>query len=212
MSKELKQKTKPVSKKLQEFINSIANIGKSNIPDDDGKIYYSKVDGAYLTRVGMENDLNFLLKRGITEQIQDGYGEPKTCCMGFNPIEQKWYGWSHRAIFGFGIGSECKKGSCGFEPSNKEDFKEDCLRFWGDLDMDGDTHKTKPTAREEVKDGKLGIYVEYTYDDKVPNEQMRGQVSGMFLEYPEKWGKGEWVAKTIEDAKQMAIDFARSVS
>ena len=211
MSKELKQKTKPVSKKLQEFINSIANIGKSNIPDDD-KIYYSKVDGAYLARVGMENDLNFLLKRGITEQIQDGYGEPKTCCIGFNPIEQKWYGWSHRAIFGFGIGSECKKGSCGFEPSNKEDFKEDCLRFWGDLDMDGDTHKTKPTAREEVQDGKLGIYVEYTYDDKVPNEQMRGQVSGMFSEYPEKWGKGEWVAKTIEDAKQMAIDFARSVS
>jgi hypothetical protein len=34
----------------------------------------------------------------------------------------------------------------------------------------------------------------------------------MFSEYPEKWGKGEWTAKTIEDAKQMAIDFARSVS
>ena len=30
--------------------------------------------------------------------------------------------------------------------------------------------------------------------------------------YPEKWGKGKWTAKTIEDAKQMAIDFARSVS
>ena len=36
--------------------------------------------------------------------------------------------------------------------------------------------------------------------------------SGMFSEYPEKWGKGEWVAKTIDDAKQMAIDFARGVS
>ena len=41
---------------------------------------------------------------------------------------------------------------------------------------------------------------------------MRGQISGIFSEYPEKWGKGEWVAKNIEDAKQMAIDFARSVS
>ena len=210
MSKELKNK-KTVSKKLQEFINSIAIIGNSNIPDDDGKIYYSKVDGSYLTRVGMENDLNFLLKRGITEQIQDGYGEPKTVCIGFNPIEQKWYGWSHRAIFGFGIGSECKKGHCGFEPSNKEDFKEDCLRFWGDTDME-ETHKTNPIAEEGTQDGKLGIWVRYTYDDKVPNEKMRGQESGMFSEDPEKWGKGEWTAKTIEDAKQMAIDFARGVS
>ena len=205
MEKELKQKTKPVSKKLQEFINSIAIIGNSNIPNDDGKIYYSKIDGAYLTRVGMEQDLNFLFKRGITEQIQSGY-------IGFNPIEQKWYGWSHRAIFGFTIGSECKKGNCGFEPSNKEDFKEDCLRFWGDLDMDGDTHKTNPIAEEGTQDGKLGIWVRYIYDDKVPNEKMRGQISGVFSEYPANWGKGEWTAKTIEDAKQMAIDFARGVS
>ena len=209
MEKELK--TKKVSKKLQKFINSIAVIGNSNIPNDDGKIYYSKVDGAYLTRVGMENHLNFLLKRGITEQIQDGYGEPNTCCIGFNPIEKKWYGWSHRAIFGFGIGSECKKGDCHYEPSNKEDFKEDCLRFWGDTDM-YETYKTNPIAEEGEQDGKLGVWVRYTYNDKVPNEEMRGQISGVFCEYPEKYGKGEWVAETIEDAKQMAIDFARNIS
>ena len=78
--------------------------------------------------------------------------------------------------------------------------------------MDGDTNKTNPTAREEVQDGKLGVYVEYTYDDKVPNKQMRDKISGIFSEYPKKWGKGEWMAKTLEDAKQMAIDFAESVS
>lgn len=33
----------------------------------------------------------------------------------------------------------------------------------------------------------------------------------MFIPFPEKWGKGEWTAKTLEDAKQMAIDFAESV-
>ena len=209
MEKELK--TKKISKKLQKFINSIAVIGNSNIPNDDCKIYYSKVDGAYLTRVGMENHLNFLLKRGITEQIQDGYGEPNTCCIGFNPIEKKWYGWSHRAIFGFGIGSECKKGDCHYEPSNKEDFKEDCLRFLGDTDM-SETYKTNPIAEEGEQDGKLGVWVRYTYNDKVPNEEMRGQISGVFCEYPEKYGKGEWVAETIEDAKQMAIDFARNIS
>jgi len=159
----------------------------------------------------MENDLNFLLKIGISEQIQDGFRERKTSCIGFNPIEQKWFGWSHRAIFGFGIGSECKKGNCNYKPSNKEDFKEDCLRFWGDTDME-ETHIVNPIAEEGTQDGKLGIWVRYTYDYKVPNEKMRGQASGMFSEYPKKWGKGEWTAKTIEDAKQMAIDFAKNVS
>jgi len=202
---------KQVSKKLQQFINSIAIIGDSTIPDDAGKIYYSKVDGSYLGRVGSEKNLEFLFKRGITEQIQDGYGEPTTSCIGFNPIEQKWYGWSHRAIFGFGIGSECKKGHCHYEPSNKEEFLEDCLRFLGDTDMD-ETHKLNPVAEEGEQDGKLGVWVRYTYDDKTPNEKMRGQISGVFSEYPTKWGKGKWVAKTIEDAKQMAIDFARGVS
>ncbi|MGI9491384.1 MAG: hypothetical protein ACR2QF_03055 [Geminicoccaceae bacterium] len=27
------------------------------------------------------------------------------CSIGFNEAEQKWYGWSHRAIYGFGVGS-----------------------------------------------------------------------------------------------------------
>lgn len=34
------------------------------------------------------------------------------CSIGFCEAEQKWYGWSHRAIFGFGIGSVVKKGDC----------------------------------------------------------------------------------------------------
>lgn len=202
---------KKVTKKLQKFIDSISTIGDSNIPDDDGKIYYSKVDGSYLTRVGMENDLNFLLKRGITEQIQDGYGEPKTACLGFNPEEQKWYGWSHRAIFGYGIGSECKKGSCGYSADNKKDFAEENLKWYGDIDMNP-THKTGATVKEVEQEGKLGVLVEYTYDDKVPNKSMRGITQTVFEPYPEKWGKGEWTAKTLEEAKTMAIDFAKSVS
>src|SRR6187402_3366187 len=205
--------TKPISKKLQKFINDIAYIDDSKIPDDEGKIYYSKFDGSYLTRVGMEEGLEFLLKRGITESIQSALSiKGTTSTLGFNPEEQKWYGWSHRAIFGFGVGSKCMKGNCGFKPGNKEEFTEDCLRFWGDLDMGEDTYKTNPTAREEIQDGKLGVYVEYIYNDNTPNKSIRGQKGGMFSEYPEKWGKGEWEAKTLEDAKQMAIDFARSVS
>ncbi len=32
------------------------------------------------------------------------------CSIGFCKKEQKWYGWSHRARFGFGIGDIVKKG------------------------------------------------------------------------------------------------------
>lgn len=66
---------------------------------------------------------------------------PEGGSIGFSEKEQKWYGWSHRAIYGFGIGSKVKKGDAGYNPE-----------------------------------------------------------------------KGEWVAKTLDDAKKMAIDFAEGVS
>lgn len=64
---------KKVTKKLHKFIDSISAVGPSNMSDDNGMIYYSRTDGSYLTRVGLEGDLDFLLKLGITEQIQDAW-------------------------------------------------------------------------------------------------------------------------------------------
>jgi hypothetical protein len=37
---------------------------------------------------------------------------PSKHSIGFSASEQKWYGWSHRAIFGFGVGHILKKGDC----------------------------------------------------------------------------------------------------
>ena len=37
------------------------------------------------------------------------------CSIGFCEKDQKWYGWSHRAIHGFGIGDEMKKGMIGYD-------------------------------------------------------------------------------------------------
>ena len=202
---------KKVTQKLQKFIDSISTIGDSDIPDDDGKIYYSKVDESYLTRVGLENDIKFLQKYGITEQIQSP-PDYKIASIGFNPTEQKWYGWSHRAIFGFGIGSECKKGHLGYTPSNKEDFAESCLRWYGDTDME-DNYKINATVKDSHENGGLfGVLVEYDYNDKVPNVSIRGTHHHIFEPYPKTWGKGEWTATTLEEAKQMAIDFVKGVS
>lgn len=71
-------------------------------------------------------------KHGITK-MEDG--------VGFSPTEKKWWGWSHRGAYGFGVGDKMKKGDAGYIPS-----------------------------------------------------------------------KGAWTAKTMEDAKQMAVDFAEGVS
>lgn len=195
---------KKVSKKLQNFIDSITNVGVSTLPDDNGMVYYSKIDGSYLSRVGMEDELSFLLKRGITEQIQGSEGEHNTCCIGFNPIKQKWYGWSHRAICGFGIGSKCKQGHVGFEESNKEEFIKTQLSFWGDDDYaDGE-----PKAIDKSD----GVLITYVYNNNVANEKLRGTTFEHFCEYPDKWGRGEWTAMTLDEAKEMAMNFAECIS
>ena len=49
-----------------------------------------------------------LKKRGIVPVSHSG------ASIGWNEEEKKWYGWSHRAIYGFGVGSSVKKGDCGF--------------------------------------------------------------------------------------------------
>ncbi len=50
------------------------------------------------------------VKRGILPEK----ASPKhtVCSIGHCFKEKKWYGWSHRAIFGFEVGSIVKKGDC----------------------------------------------------------------------------------------------------
>jgi len=56
-------------------------------------------------------------ERGIRPEKSD----PKhcVCSIGWSHKDGKWYGWSHRAIFGFKIGSTCKKGDCHYVPKNR---------------------------------------------------------------------------------------------
>jgi hypothetical protein len=94
-------------------------------------------------------------------------------------------------MYGFGVGSKCKIGDCGYTPKDADDLINQLKRFY----------KTS-TFEKDIPDpeGKQGIGIRVTNKKKV-----------IFEPYPE-WGKGEWEAKTIEDAKQMAIDFAKGVS
>lgn len=60
--------------------------------------------------VGDERFAKMLVDRGIKPELRDG--NQNVCSVGFCAAEQKWYGWSHRAIFGFGIGSVAAEGDC----------------------------------------------------------------------------------------------------
>lgn len=67
--------------------------------------------------IGDSKEAHYLcVKKGIKPEPRSGVcrgkGRPKVCTIGFCERDQKWYGWSHRAIFGFGIGSVAKEGDC----------------------------------------------------------------------------------------------------
>jgi len=141
--------------------------------------------------------------------------QAKVCNIGWSPSQQKWFGWSHRAIYGFTIGSRVKKGDAGFVPSNKEEFIDDLLDFW-EMNKDGswfieDSFKKRLIDYKEVeKNGQLGIEVMSETSFFGRQKDREDEITGSFEPYP-RWGRGEWKAETLDDAKQMAIDFAEGV-
>ena len=185
---------------VKKWLELVAYVGDSKVePLDDSEhpqAYYSKFDDSYMTLVGMENNIKFLADREITDELK--------CGVGFSPNEGKWYGWSHRVICGFKVGSECKKGMCHYTGKTVEDELQHAIDFW--------TEPYHQDIAAVVVDDKT-IHVSWTYskDPKdVPNEKLHGTISGVDWHYV--LGKGEWTAETMEDAKQMAIDFAEGVS
>ncbi len=188
--------------KTEEWLEKNADKISRELGNEDYLIWVTKSRGDYLTHVGMEEKLSFIEKFGIYEFVCSTWSAGSPVNIGFNPKKQKWYGWSHRAIFGFGIGSTCRKGDCHYVPVDENDFLDDMIRFWSDED------KIDVTA-EHRKDG---VYVEWTHDQSIPNKKLRGKINGCLNEYPDKYGKGEWDAKSLSDARQMAIDFANGVA
>ncbi len=82
-----------------------------NIEDTSGRMVTLEVaytpSGAY---IGDLKTAHFLtVDKGILPEVLPGHN---VCSIGFNKQESKWYGWSHRAIFGFSVGAIAKKGDC----------------------------------------------------------------------------------------------------
>lgn len=51
-----------------------------------------------------------IVKYGIKPEL--GGMNDNVCSIGFSDRDKKWYGWSHRALHGFGIGDVVEEGDC----------------------------------------------------------------------------------------------------
>ena len=202
---------------VAKWLEEVSYIGVSDINGDDGKVYYSNFDKSYITHVGMEKDdglLKFMAENEITHELTHG--------VGFSHKDNKWYGWSHRAIFGFTIGSECKKGDCGYVGTTPEDLIEDRYDFFVDISEEcAQQHKDECQILEDssgirILTTPIKLAVAQNMDDLV--DAIDGEVTlveeTLFKDdfYTVKCGRGAWTAKTLDDAKLMAIDFNEGVS
>lgn len=141
--------------------------------------------------IGNSKDAHRLcVKRGILPELRTP--NQNVCSVGYSHKNGKWYGWSHRAIFGFKVGSECLIGSCGFRARNKTEFYK-FIKF----SYSGKFYKFIRRPR--------GIRVLFS------NQKTNTTMSHMEY-YPKEWGRGEWIAKTMIEAREMACDFAEGVS
>ena len=117
----------------------------------DMEVAYSLIDDSY---IGDSKEAEWFAEKGIKPEASKG-GD--VACIGFCEKEQKWYGWSHRARYGFGIGDKVKEGDCCASSGYTDDY----------------------LAQHPEENGALPVGFE---------------------------------AKTLEDAKRMAVAFADSVS
>ena len=148
----------------------------------------------------------YILNKNINPEPID---RQNICSIGFCAEDNKWYGWSHRAIYGFTIGSEVKEDSINY--NKKYDSLEDKCNVLNKnkgkyykflivndhIEYDFLYTETVGLTSDNVFITKTGWIRSV---DKVTNKP--------YMIYN---GKGAWKANTIEDAKQMAIDFARAV-
>jgi hypothetical protein len=159
--------------------------------------------------IGNEESAEELFQLGINPQL--AHPENKVCSIGWCEREQKWYGWSHRAMYGFGIGSEVKKGDIAYTASNEEEWIESQVNFWRCEETQNWIRHFTSYVDIYPESYKI-LVIEYEYNNTIVNEKLHGTIQRQVRVIPESFGRGQWTAETLEDAKQMAIDFADNIA
>lgn len=188
--------------------SQVYKIIENDPSDEMGHRHAVNMEGKY---IGLPDYAQMLLDK--YDIHPEAVNDNNVCSIGFSPRDNKWYGWSHRALYGFEVGSKVKKGDCAYTPTDDQDAIEDGIRFWT-----CESH-SKPICDGKIHDdgeGRRYFNLTATYisgdKEKLPNESLWGKPWTMNHYLPEEFGNGEWTAASMDDAKQMAIDFANGVS
>lgn len=129
-------------------------------------------------------------------------GDNKVCSIGFSEKNQAWYGWSHRAIGKFTIGSKVTKNTIGYRPGSLDELYESMFK-----DLAANEKLTKTQVIKDTKNNAVIVrYPTHSYD--MATNTYTDTEDQVYIYTP---GKGEWTAKSLEDAKIMAIDYAKDV-
>lgn len=84
------------------------NKGHNMKPQLMTRLAYSKT-GDW---IGSSKEAYRLVRRFGIHKFEKMSADSCVCSLGYAPETKKWYGWSHRAISGFGIGDVVKEGDC----------------------------------------------------------------------------------------------------
>ncbi len=176
------------------------------------RVAVSTIDGGC---IGDLDTARMLEHRGIAPQLIDD--KHKVCSIGFCDKDQKWYGWSHRAICGFGVGSKVEKGDLAYVADTPEGLIDAHAEFFADISEEAAEQRR---AECQILPDQTGIRIlraPIVLPVVTPSE-LDGVLSGELTTTADGvaevrlCGRGEWTAESLDDAKEMAIDFANSVS
>jgi len=129
-------------------------------------------------------------------------GTGALCAIGKSDQDGKWYGWSHKGIQGFEVGDSVLPGHDAFHPMKWGDYGVHMLIGFEQQFKD----KYSNFQVHEITDGPVTLGILLTWNDE------NAETQGRFVGPPKHWGRGAWTAKTEEDAKEMAKDYARKVA
>ena len=117
---------------IPQFIHKYCKINEHN------QVYMNDCYLTFITEsMGFTSDdsfIKFLIIHEIfhVESYRMCMGhDSDVACIGFSAREKKWYGWSHRAIYGFGIGYIAEEG----DTCTKSGWAESYLREHPEEDL-----------------------------------------------------------------------------
>jgi hypothetical protein len=110
---------------LSKYIYVVDEIwSMPGCPDTAIRVCYNKSH----QYVGDEDTGRYLAQRGIAPELNDP--QHSVCSIGYCEKDGKWYGWSHRAMYGYKVGDPASKGDAMVQHDRitTDTYAKDCAR------------------------------------------------------------------------------------